>query len=171
MSNRDRPHGRSAMTTRAPSHDQLAAMADDVRQLVEPFTIPVRQRARGGRTTWTAIHHPPLLDQLRVAAQPGATARGPAHHRIPDSRPPANLDAINAEAGIWVAVTNWHTRLHLPSPPTDVDWLTFTLRQLVGAAPHLAPSIADQLADDVHRWWRTAAVQAGWNPHDLAASR
>jgi hypothetical protein len=144
-------------------------MADDIRQLVEPIHVAVPIRDPRGRITGHRLEtHPPLLDQLRAATTPGATGtRGPERRPMPESRPPLRLDPLDALAGIYVDLTAWHTRMNLPSPARDDDWWKTALRQLVGGAPNLAPSIADQLAHDVHDWWRTAAVHSPWQPADL----
>lgn len=178
---------------KAPSHDRLAHMADDVTQLVKPIHIAVRGRI---------VTHPALLDQLRAACVPGNSQRGPERRRIPDSRPPLRLDAVDLLSGVYVGMAGWHAKLDLPSPsafvhgchhgscqgilvnhrgtlgPTCstaslelVDWHKAVLRQLVGAAPTLAPSIADWLAADVQSWWHDAAVGSGWRPDDLRRLR
>lgn len=155
------------MVVRTASHDKLSRMVGDVRQLTEPFTLPVQQRARGARTRWYAVDHPALLDQLRAAVAPGSTARGPERRRIPDSRPPVRLDESDQLAHIYTGIAYWHARLNLPSPAPDADWQKQALQQLLGAATSLAPSIADDLADAVHDWWAKAAVAAGWYPSEL----
>ncbi len=146
--------------TRAPSHDLLARMADDIGQLVDPIWIAAGRRP---------IRHDPLLDQLRDAAQPSrGTTSGPERHRVPESRPPLSVDAVDTLVGIYVALAGWHARLNLPSPPrAAADWQKAALRQLVGVAATLAPSIADQLADDVNTWWSRAATTTGWRLDDL----
>lgn len=180
--------------TRAPSHDTLAHMADDIRQLVDPIHIAVRGRV---------VTHPPLLDQLRVAAIPGNTRQGAERRRVPDSRPPARLDSVDALSEIYVELAGWHAKLRLPSPPEFVygcehiscrrillqrgkvdrgplcpwasiertDWHKVALRQLVGAAGEIAPAIADWLCADVTSWWHTAAVHTGWQPYQLRVLR
>lgn len=105
------------MTGTTAVHDVLGQLGADARQLVEPFTIPVAQRPRGGRTRWHAITHPALLDQLRAAVAPGSAVRGPERRRIPDSRPPAALDVVDALTDVTVGISGWHARLRLPSPP------------------------------------------------------
>lgn len=148
--------------TRAPSHDRLAHMSDDVAQLVKPIHIAVRGRI---------VTHPPLLDQLRQACVPGNSQRGPERRRIPDSRPPLRLEAVDLLSGVYVGISLWHAKLRLLSPPAGVDWQKTVLRALVGAAPTLAPSIADWLAADVACWWHDAAVGSGWRPDDLRRLR
>lgn len=149
------------MTIRAPSHDRLATMAADIRQLVAPIHAAVQRRV---------VTHPPLLDSLRDACQPG---RGPDTGRRtpPGSRPPIRLDTVDALSEIYVGISRWHARLSPPSPPRDTDWQKAALRAFVGAAPNLAPSLADYLADEVYEWWRLAAIGSGWRPEHLRKLR
>lgn len=180
------------MTTTAPSHDLIARMADDVRQLTQPIHTAIRGQI---------VTHEPLLDQLRAAAQPGGAIPGEHRRTVPTSRPPARLEAVEALAGIYVAISGWHAKLHLLPPPEfrygcehvscrkvllargtrgpacgrasikRVDWQKAVLRMLVGATPNLAPSIADWLAAEVRDWWHDAAVGSGWKPADLLKLR
>jgi hypothetical protein len=147
---------------KAPSHDRLAHMSDDIRQLVQPIHVAIRGRI---------VTHPALLDQLRQACVPGNAQRGPERRRIPDSRPPLRLDAVDLLSGVYVGISGWHAKLRLASPPAGVDWQKTVLRALVGAAPELAPSIADWLAADVESWWHDCAVGSGWRPDDLRRLR
>lgn len=180
----------------------LTRMADDIRQLTTPFTVPVATRARGARTQWHAVNHEALLDQLRAATQPTtSTNQGPERRRPPGPRTPVHVEAHDRLAAIYVALAAWHTRLQLPSPPEWIhgcrhsscrhlllarstraplcadaslhrsDWHKVALRQLVGAAPMLAPSIADELADAVYQWWRWAARTSGWHLDELLNAR
>jgi hypothetical protein len=146
------------------THDTQARMADDIAQLTHPIHTAIRGRI---------ITHPPLLDQLRNAATPsnGTSSRGPERRYPPNSQPAARLDPIDTLAAIYVAISAWHTRLQLPSPARQLDWQKAALRQFVGAAPNLAPSIADWLAIDTHDWWRDAAAHSGWRPADLLKLR
>jgi hypothetical protein len=150
------------MTVKAPSHDLIARMADDVRQLTEPIHTAIRGR----------VHtHDPLLDQLREAAVPGGAIPGEHRRSIPTSRPPARLDAIDTLSGIYVEISQWHAILRLPSPDRALDWQKAVLRRLVGEAPQLAPSLADELSHAVRGWWHDAAVGSGWRPADLIKLR
>lgn len=145
----------------------------DVAQLTQPIPI-----ARGRY----AHRVPSLLDQLRVATQHTRAEKGPERRRIPNSASPANDDAIHRITQIETGITHWARRLsiwptgaHHPCPtcrrPPDARWPETALRRLAGVAEHLAPTIADQLATDVHTWWGWAAAQAGWSPDDLLILR
>lgn len=147
---------------KAASHDVLAKMARDVDQLVDPIHVAVRGRI---------VTHRPLLDQLRLAAVPGNSVRGPERRPVPASKPPLRLDPVERLAEIYVGIAEWRIRLNLATPARDVDWQKAMLRALVGAAPTLAPSISDWLAVEVAGWWRDAAVGSGWAPADLLKLR
>lgn len=149
-------------TAAAPSHDVLATMAANITQLTEPIYTAARRRI---------TQHPCLLDQLRDAAIPGTVPRGPERRRIPTSRPPLRLDAVDTLSEICVGITGWHAKLGLPSPPRHADWFKAVLRMLPDAAQSLAPSIADWLAADVEAWWHDAAIASGWRPDDLRRLR
>lgn len=148
--------------TAAPSHDLNARLLADTLQLTRPIYAVIRGRI---------IRHPPLLDQLAAALQPGNTPRGPERRQQPRSRPPLRTDALDTLTDIYVHITRWHTHLHLPRPARDNDWFKTALHQLADTAPHLAPSIADQLSNDVHQWWRRAATATGWRPEQLVRLR
>jgi hypothetical protein len=170
----------------------LAQIRADVAQLVDPIHIAVRGRV---------LTHDPLLDQLRAATEPGSSPqRGTSRRPVPKSRPPAQLDALDALGTLCVEVGQWHARLRLPEVPTatygcehascrlaygrralgprcasfryaPVDWFKYALRQLLEAAPKLAPQLAEWLALDVREWWRSAAVQSGWRTAELLRVR
>lgn len=140
----------------------LQRAAADVAQLTAPIHIAIRRRI---------ITHPPLLDQLRAAATPGRTVKGPERRTVPRSRPPANLDAVDALSTLYVELSGWHARLRLPSPPRETDWHKAVLRQLIGALPQQAPDIADWAGHEISDWWRAAAVHSGWQPADLLKLR
>lgn len=155
-------------TYTAPDAKLLAQMADEVHQLVRPFTLAVRQSGRKlGRTRWTAIDHPPLLTQLGEAALPtGSSPRWDGGARHHDNPVPINVAAADALDSIMAGIGDWRWRI-IPTHHATGHWAADTLHALVGAAPTLAPSIAAELAGDVHGWWRTAAIHSGWNPQDL----
>lgn len=148
------------MPTTATRPDAITA---DIRQLTEPIVLAVRARL---------VRHPPLLDQLRAAAVPGRRGDHTAtSHTAPGSRPPANLDAVDVLAEIYVGISAWHARLRLPSPPRDQDWQMAVLRQLADTAADLDPPRAQWLSVEVHTWWADAATVAGWSTRDLVRLR
>jgi hypothetical protein len=151
------------MTVKAASHDVLAAMADDIRQLTQPIHTAIRGRI---------VTHPPLLDQLRAAAVPGNTIRGQERRPVPASKPPLRLEAVETLQRIYLEISQIRIHLNMPAPPPGVDPQKAILRAFVGEAPNLAPSIAEQwLAVAVAGWWRDAAVGSGWAPQDLLKLR
>jgi hypothetical protein len=157
------------MTTyTAPDPKLLAQMADEVHQLIRPFTIAVRQSGRKlGRTRWTAIEHPPLLTQLSEAALPtGSSPRWDSGARHSGNPLPINVAAADALDSIMVEIGDWRWRI-IPTHHATGHWASETLLALVGAAATLASSIAAELAGDVHGWWRKAATYSGWDYRDL----
>lgn len=155
-------------TYTAPDPKLLAQMADEVAQLIRPYTQVVRQKGRRLRgTRWVSVVHPPLLSQLAEAALPtGSSPRwdGQRHHGDPPV--PINIDASDALDAIMAEIADWRWRI-IPTHHAQGHWAAETLLALVGAAPNLASSVAAELAGDVHSWWRSAAVYSGWNPADL----
>lgn len=149
-------------SVKAPSHDLIAKMAADVDQLVKPIHTAIRGRI---------VSHLPLLDQLRDACIPGNSVRGPERRSVPDSRPPLRLDAVDTLSTVYVEISQWHALLQQTPPTPDTDWWKAVLRQFVGTAPNVAPSLADELAHAVNGWWRLAAVVSGWRPEDLLKLR
>ncbi len=153
------------MTVRsaAPSHDKLARMALDIRQLTEPIYAAVRGRI---------VTHGPLLDQLRDACIPSSsTLTETIRRRSRESRPPASTAAISTLSEIEVGIAYWRVKLELPSPVRSLDWFKATLGMFPAAAQDLAPSIGDWLATEVNGWWHDAAVGSGWRPQDLLRLR
>ncbi|WP_184539615.1 DUF7341 domain-containing protein [Micromonospora polyrhachis] len=134
----------------------------DVDQLTKPIHVAIQGRI---------ITHPSLLDALRDACTPSANSGGNITRRAPTSRPPARLDTIDRLAEIYVGISTWHSRLNLPSPPRNADWQKAVLRAFPAAVPDLAPAIADYLRDEIHDWWRVAAVGSGWRPEQLRKLR
>ena len=151
------------MTTKAPSHDALARMALDIRQLTEPIHMAHRQRI---------ISHEPLLDQLRDACVPSSsTLTETIRRRSRESRPPASTAAVQTLAEIEVGISYWRVKLELPSPDRSLDWFKAVLGMFPVAAQDIAPSIAEWLATEVHGWWEDAATGSGWRPADLLKLR
>jgi hypothetical protein len=140
----------------------LSAIGADVMQLTRPIHLAVRGRI---------LTHPPLLDQLRAATQPGTTNSRPERRQVPTSHPPVDLAAVDLLATVYGELCGWHTRHRLPQPPAGMDWHKAALRQLVGLAPTLAGEVADWLAADVHSWWHDAAMCVGWRPAELMRVR
>lgn len=171
------PDTRERAQIQADRDKRLHRMTADTRQLVEPITEAVRQRGRRIRTRWTAIDHPPLLASLRLAAagQLAAPMRGPERRGIPDSATPPgwNADASTRLGDIRAGIGDWRARLNLPRHvvPVEVDLCYRCLTQLVDAGRKLDPDQLDQLARDIHRWWRWAATCSGWRPAELEALR
>ena len=141
---------------------RAAAITADVDQLTLPIHVAIQGRV---------VTHPCLLDQLRDACTPTSAGGGATTRRAPGSRPPVRLDTVSLLSDIYVGISIWHGRLNLPSPPRDHDWQKTVLRYLANAAPNLAPAIADYLGDEIHDWWRTAAVGSGWRPEQLRKLR
>jgi hypothetical protein len=167
-------------TATAPSHDRAAHTTRHITQLTQPYTITVHQRPRAGRTTWTAIIHPALLDQLREACTPaGGSLTVAIRRRHRESAPPLIGDGIDALSHVYTGITVWHTRLYLPSPDRALDWQKAALRQISTALqqvdehdiPVLTQSIIEDLAHAIEDWWQTAARASGWRPEDLRYAR
>lgn len=153
------------MTVRsaAPSHDKLARMALDIRQLTEPIHAAVRGRI---------ITHESLLDQLREACIPSSsTLTETIRQRSRESRPPASTAAISTLSEIEVGIAYWRVKLELPSPDRSLDWFKAMLGMFPAAAEAIAPSISEWLATEVEGWWHDAAVGSGWRPADLLKLR
>lgn len=179
----------------------LAQLADDVRQLTQPWTRTVwqertvwywdhnRNRKRHTRRWRTTLTYPGLLDQLRAAVNPvSVPARAMRPARVPGSRPPNATDPSSRLAEIYVEIAKWVAGLGV-RPPVSLrtstdgvggiytvvapagDWFEQALRALVGAAPTLPRRQAEQLVADVRKWWEWAARQAGWNPQELLDER
>lgn len=160
---------------------ELTEIAADVRQLVEPWSRVVwRERYR-----WTAqrnkrryrervvLHYPPLLDQLRMAVHPGAGAsqRPGGSRAVPGSRPPVAGDPSSRLAELYVELAAWHGRIGSTAVSREADWQKAALGRLVAAAAELERPAGLELARDVRRWWRWAAVQSGWSPDELLEGR
>jgi hypothetical protein len=137
--------------TRIASHDRLAHMADNIRQLVdhyqhaEPYHTwsASRHRIIQRHTAW----HPPLLEQLHQAS-------------IGYDEP--NLDAIDRYRQIIRAVHDWKRRLGLPARTSLYD----DIRGLVGGAGEREEPVACAVAT-WHRWCRLLAgwEDPPWRPH------
>lgn len=146
------------MTSTATTWASHTTLTAHVHQLTRPIHIAHRGR----------VHtHPCLLDQLRDATNPTRSPTTGGTRTAPCSRPPARIDTLDTLATIYVGISTWHARLTLPSPPRDQDWQKAVLGMFIDAAPNLALSIADYLADEITDWWHAAAVATGWTPDQL----
>lgn len=169
------------MTVYTPGLDreQLAALADDVRELTQEWSRQVwrswhtwdRHRNRKTHRVPVTVWYPPLLDQLRAAVYPGGGAtRGPQRRTVARSSLPISVDPSDRLARIHAELLGWRLRLEL-APPRDREPLKGTLRQLVGEVARLDRRVAEELAGDVHRWWTWAARQAGHDADELLDTR
>lgn len=153
----------ASLANLANERDKQARMFHDVGQLVDGYRFVVRglvQRHRG------------LLDQLREATLYGAPNRGPASRQPHESHPPIQLDPVDALSTIYVGISGWYSRLYLNSRfPAGGDWQKWALRQLRDVAPKMAPSLADDLSDNIRSWWLLAARITGWLPEQLVRIR
>lgn len=154
-------------TFTAPDPRLLTQMGDEVGQLTRPYTIAVRQRGRKTKTRWVAVQHPPLLSQLDAACTPTLSSADWGKSRSHGNLMiPINVAASDALTTIVEGVGDWRWRV-IPTHHAQQRWTVETLRALLGAAPTLAPSIAKELAGDIHHWWQLAAIHSGWNPSEL----
>ncbi len=166
--------------TRTPTDTRLTETAADAKQLCERFSVPIRQRRHAGKITWIEQPYPPLLVQMHTAIIPSSgQEQAPERHRIPASKPPILLDPLDALDKMANEMQQWRADLgmrYLAGPPAanTPGWLLWhraSLYGMVGLAPTIAPSLADELADAVHGWWRTAATYAELDLDTLLAGR
>jgi hypothetical protein len=157
--------------------DLLMQLADDVRQLTEPWSRTVWKE----RVYWTAsrnkrrhrwmvtLWYPPLLMQLAAAVHPGGRPMrpGPVPPRVLASRVPISVDACDRLVAIERGIADWMIELEMPY----VGGRAAGLRALVGAAAAIDPERGKKLAADVRQWFIWAAKQAGHNPLELIDER
>lgn len=172
------------MTVYVPTleREQLVQLADDVRQLTQPWEYGVlrsrqwwdRNRHRKNET-WTSWEpRAPLLDLLAAAVQREHAPRPREERRtVPGPSLPVNDDAIARQQDIRGGVAQWCARLDCwPTSTLDPEaWLRLALRALVGAAAGLDRQQGERLVHDVRRWWTWAARQAGYSPDELLDQR
>lgn len=161
--------------------DQLTQLADDVRQLVEPWQYRVvrsqqwwdRNRHRKSRTWTTTEPRAALLDLLAAAVERGHAPRGPERRTTPRSASPCNDDAIARQQAIYGGVAQWCAELdRWPTGTLDTrEWAKRGLRALVGAAAELDRRQGERLVADVRQWWTWAVRQAGYDPVELLDQR
>lgn len=142
--------------------DRFDSIADAVDALTNPMHVRERYEVWHGnnrKAKWWEHRMPSLLEQLRSAAIPGevyAEDRGGTVRRMPASRPPAQIEAINLDLAItaWAADTVW--RCHL----TVREDTAANLRALVGA--HLTSDQQTDILRELIRWVHHARVICRW---------
>jgi hypothetical protein len=133
----------------------------EVDQLVGGWTHAerhlIRTSDRKQRAERHLSAHRSLLDQLRRLAcdLPGQVED--ATRRVPDSTPPGSWGALTAVLRIEAAAAAWVDQLRMPLRADPEGNLRFLLAQT------LIPAHGQQIADDIHRWWTIARVEAGWD--------
>lgn len=156
------------MTARPPDPtvEPLTAIADSVRELVEPARHAERfeewdertRRHMPSRLHWT--RHPSLLDQLRAAGTAGRGGEdGPTGGY--ESRPAARLAATDRLIAIEQAVDDWLVR-RMNTYGQRIS-LEQNLRLLVGSAADLDKPGRLALQRETARWVTWARVVAGWD--------
>jgi hypothetical protein len=141
---------------------QLAQAQAEAHQLTQPIHIAIRRRI---------ITHPPLLDQLRAATQPGHTRKGPERRTPSRSQPPAAIDPLDALAELYVELAGWHARIGQPTIDPQHDWQKRAIQHLVAKLPAMAGEIATWAVADLHSWWTLAARHTGWRLDELRKLR
>jgi hypothetical protein len=140
----------------------LATIADAVDALTNPIEVRERYEVwvnRNRKIEYWEHRLPSLLDQLHAAVIPGEVyVEDDAGHirRMPQSTPPARLEAINACLVIDAGSALWVVRVGMRVRETAAS----NLRALVGARTD-SDTAADILSD-CRRWYGVAATIAGW---------
>lgn len=141
----------------------LLTIADAADALTQPIHHVERiydrdlHRNRKLRRVYT-VTLPSILDQLAAAIVPGEVyvEEGAGAKLIPQSTPPAQLEAINAILTIEAGAAHWCMRAGLPMRETA----TGNIRSLVGA--NLDSGTGNELLSQLRRWYGTAATLTGW---------
>jgi hypothetical protein len=147
--------------TAARQPDLLVVIAEQVAELTSPIRVDRRREYRDRRShrkvvAWDQWQFPSLLDQLRAAAAPPLQGLLDVGHGPQDSRPAANVAAVDALGDITAGVAVWRYVLSLdPRGSLEAD-----MRALVGGAKVLDSAGLAGLAHDVDRWWRRARMHA-----------
>lgn len=140
----------------------LATIPDAVDALTNPIQVRERYEVwenRNRKVRYWAHSLPSLLDQLHAAVIPGEVYvedDGGHIRRMPQSTPPARLEAINAALIIDAGSALWVVRVGI----TLRESADRNLRALVGANTD-SDTEADILRD-LRRWYGMAATIAGW---------
>jgi hypothetical protein len=133
----------------------------EIDQLVNGFTHAerhlIRTPDRKQRAERHLSTHPSLLAQLRTLATDLPGQAEDATRRIPDSTPPGGWGALTAVLRIEGGAAAWVDRLAMPLRADAEGNLRFLLAQTT------VPAYGQQVADDIHRWWTIARVEAGWD--------
>jgi hypothetical protein len=143
-------------------------VTDDILALIKPYTHreplgPLAARLHGHRDYHA--EHPPLLDQLRAAIQPGNDDEQDTHGAF-GSRSPVADDALCALMRIESAAADWLVRQFKRNPRGSTE---ANLRGLIGAAhePRTDPHLIADLAYEAGRWLTWAKVETGWQAKPL----
>lgn len=140
----------------------LSSIADAVDALTNPIQVRERYEVwenRNRKVRYWAHTLPSLLDQLHAAVIPGEVyvEDDAGHiHRMPQSTPPARLEAINACLVIDAGAALWVMRCHL----TVREATASNLRALVGAT--VDSDTTNEMLSELRRWYGMAATIAGW---------
>jgi hypothetical protein len=140
--------------------DRLTA-DQEVDQLVGGWTHAerrlVRTSDRKQRAERHLSAHCSLLTQLRRLAGDLPGQVEDATRRVPDSTPPGSWAALTAVLRIEAGAAAWVDRLAMPLRADAEGNLRYLLAQTA------VPAYGGQIADDIHRWWTIARVEAGWD--------
>jgi hypothetical protein len=157
----------SAAAVRQPQPDPGAELTAAVHDLTEPAIVETRQdggwtKSRHRRpATWVRQRHPSLLDQVRALAHPSMQRLHDAGRTVPDSRPAANLDAVDYLRKVEAELSVWRYALSIERRDTVEDHL----RALRDTARVLDRATLLALASDVVGWRDRARTITGWG-HD-----
>lgn len=108
------------------------------------------------------VEHPPLLDQLHAAIV-GSTA-GASSSSSPESRPTANLEALDAWTAIDQGARFWVSAVTNRVATAGVEHL---VADLIARLPLLDRDDARCVDQDVLRWWARARVVTTWDTAPL----
>lgn len=140
-------------------YDRLWRAVQDLtqpRRTVEAVSYWDKARHRKWRTH--VVDHPPLLIALERAVVPGHGASGEhGVRRVPGSRPPLRLDAIDAQATIYGAVRVWVKRVDA----TSRGGVGADLALLAGLALTLPLVRLERLSKDAQGWVSLTRVLIG----------
>lgn len=147
----------------------IAEAADaltDSRQNVEPIHDADEHRNKRMRRVYVTTI-PGLIQQLRDAAEPGATGDSNGVRSIPDSRPPLALNAVS----LLTAIEYGAARRCLALGVATRDTVEATIRMFVGDASQWDSGAQANLAAELRSWRVQAEVITQWRcePVELCA--